>query len=155
MLIKTHLVICLFFVLLFLPYVNHKILFFIISLFMTTFPDIDYSFSSVGKIKVSKPIKFFTKHRGIIHSLTIAFIFSIILAFFWPFNLISFPFFLGYSIHIFADSFTIEGIEPFWPFKIRVKGKIRTGGILEKIIFYVFSIVDIFMFIFFVIGYFS
>ena len=41
------------------------------------------------------------------------------------------------------DSFTIQGIKPFWPIKYISKGLIRTGGKIDKVLFFTFVIIDI------------
>ena len=51
---------------------------------------------------------------------------SIILATFFP--ILSLGFFIGYSVHLIADSFTRAGIQPFWPLKVRRSGFITNGG---------------------------
>jgi membrane-bound metal-dependent hydrolase YbcI (DUF457 family) len=56
---------------------------------------------------------------------------------------IAFPFFLGYSVHLFSDSFTHEGIRPFWPSKKSSAGIVRTGGVVEKGIFISFLALDV------------
>lgn len=54
---------------------------------------------------------------------------TLFFALFFP--VISLPFFLGYSLHLFADSFTIQGIKPFYPIKKVSSWKIKTGGNLN------------------------
>ena len=49
MLIKTHLTITLFFVLLLLPFVSYKIIFIAIALLTTYIPDIDLESSKLGR----------------------------------------------------------------------------------------------------------
>ena len=51
-------------------------------------------------------------------------------------------FFMGYSVHLIADSFTKSGIQPFWPLKTRSKGPISTGGKIEDSIFVFLVLVD-------------
>ena len=52
-------------------------------------------------------------------------------------------FFLGYSLHLLADSFTKAGITPFWPYSRIAKGHLITGGVVEKGIFFMFVFLDI------------
>ena len=56
---------------------------------------------------------------------------------------IALGFFVGYASHLFADSLTISGITPFFPWKRKIFGKIRTGGKTEKILFFVLLIVNL------------
>jgi len=104
-------------------------------------PDIDSAFSSVGRHKVFRPLQWVFSHRGIIHSYTFAMVLAIVLACFYP--VLAFPFFLGYSFHLFLDAFTVQGITPFWPLSKKSEGKITTGGRVENAIFFVMLIVDV------------
>jgi len=148
MLRRTHLAIAIFIMLLFVKYINYnyKLSFIVIFLIATLLPDIDTYFSWIGSKKVARPIQFFTKHRGFIHSLTFAVIVSAIFAFFIP--VIALPFFLGYSIHVFLDSFTVDGIQPFWPYDKISSGKIKVGKFSELSLFVFFVVGDILLFIF-------
>ncbi len=141
MLIKTHLTITLFFVLLLLPFVSHKIIFIVIALLATYIPDIDSSNSKLGKKIIFRPLQFFLKHRGFFHSFTFLFLITLIFAMFIP--ILALGFFLGYASHLFADSLTINGIIPFFPWKRKIAWKIRTGSRIERILFFVLLIVDI------------
>ena len=138
---KTHLAIGLGVALLFATHVANSVFFIIITLIATLFPDIDSSFSYMGKNPVAKPVQMTTNHRGIVHSYTLCLALSLLLVFIYPFAAL--PFFLGYSFHLFADSFTPQGIKPFWPIKSVSKGPIKSGGLTDRIIFYVISIADI------------
>jgi membrane-bound metal-dependent hydrolase YbcI (DUF457 family) len=64
-------------------------------------------------------------------------------------NIIALGFFLGYGLHLISDSFTKEGITPFYPFfsKVKSKGKISTGGKFEILVFVGFLILDISLFL--------
>ncbi len=57
--------------------------------------------------------------------------------------IIALPFFLGYGLHLFADSFTVRGIKPFYPYKKKSSWRIRTGGKSEVIVFVFFLIGDL------------
>jgi membrane-bound metal-dependent hydrolase YbcI (DUF457 family) len=59
------------------------------------------------------------------------------------FPIFSLGFFLGYTSHLVADSYTIWGIKPFYPSKKVVKGKIRSGGRREEFVFLVFLVLDL------------
>lgn len=153
MMLKTHLAVVFLFIILFLPYINplsYKILFFFVALISTMLPEIDCSSSKIGRNIFLRPLQLFVKHRNFIHSLTFCLIITLIFAFFIP--RLALPFFLGYSLHLFLDAFTIEGITPFWPHKQKSQGKIRTGGILEKTLFLIFLGLDIFVLIIFLAG---
>jgi len=141
MLLKTHIVIAIFFIILFFNYVEYPFSFIIITLLATLIPDIDITFSHIGKYKIFRPLQALTTHRGLIHSFTFSFVLSLFFAFFIP--IIAFPFFLGYSLHLIADSFTKEGITPFWPYSRKAYWRIPVGGKLEELIFFVFIFLDI------------
>jgi len=140
MLFKTHFAIGVFFLLVFLPHVNYTLVFVPVILAASVIPDIDNAFSTVGKTKILRFLQWITKHRGFIHSMTACVILSLILT--WIYPPLAFPFFLGYGIHLFADSLTIDGIKPFWPLKGETKWKIRVGGKIEYVIFIVFCVID-------------
>ncbi len=142
---RTHLVIGMAFALLFLPHVNNKLVFLPVVLACSLLPDIDTSDSSYGKRWIFRPLQFVAKHRGFFHSLTFCILGAIALAFIWP--VLALPFFLGYSLHIAADSFTQEGITPFWPFRKVSSGMLKTGGRTEYSIYIGFLIADIFLFL--------
>ncbi|MFZ1970759.1 MAG: metal-dependent hydrolase [Candidatus Nanoarchaeia archaeon] len=133
MLIRTHLAITLLFVLLFFQSISNKILFIGIALVATFLPDIDSRNSKIGKLKIFRPLQFLFGHRGFIHSFTFLFLITLLFVFLIP--IIVFPFFLGYGLHLLADSLTIQGIKPFYPFGGIYSSKIKTGGRVEIIIF--------------------
>jgi inner membrane protein len=141
MLIKTHLVIGLFGILLFLPFVEGKIVFVLVTLIATLLPDVDSAYSTLGHKRFFGFLQFFVKHRGILHSFTFLIFLTIIFLFFVP--VLALGFFLGYSLHLFADSFTKEGIIFFFPFKAKSVGKIKTGGRIETVIFVLFLMINI------------
>lgn len=146
MLIRTHIALVLFVIMLFLPHININLfLFVIVALIATLIPDVDSGFSTLGKHGVFKILQVFTKHRGIFHSFTFCIIISVLLALFFP--TISLAFFLGYAVHLFADSFTQEGIIPFWPYSRTSSWHFKTGGRVETSLFLSFVAMDIILLI--------
>lgn len=145
MMLRTHLAIVILFIILFLPHVSSKFLFVVIALLATVVPDIDTGFSTIGSKGIFRIVQVFVKHRGFFHSLTFCIFVSIILAFFLP--VLSLGFFLGYSIHLFADSFTKEGITPFWPYKKISSWHFKTGGRVETTLFVIFLLLDLLLFV--------
>ena len=143
MLIRTHLALSVLAIFLFLPHVSSKFLFIIVCLVATFIPDIDSGFSTLGKRGVFRVLQVFTKHRGFIHSFTFCLLISLILAVFWP--VASLGFFLGYGLHLFSDSFTREGITPFWPYNKTSSWRLKTGGRIETSIFVFLLLADLFM----------
>lgn len=141
MFIRTHLLITLFFVLILFSNVSDKIIFVGVALISTFIPDIDTKFSKLGKKKVFRPVQFFVSHRGFFHSFLFLGLISLVFYLFLP--IIVLPFLLGYGLHLIADSLTIQGIQPFYPFKTRIHWKIKTGGRLEVVLFIGFLIADL------------
>ena len=143
MLLKTHVAITIFGILVLLNSVNNKIVFAIVALIATFIPDIDSRYSTLGKKKINRILQFFTKHRGITHSFVFLILITIGILLFS--NVVALGIFLGWSLHLFADSFTRDGIKLFYPFfpKLKGSGKISTGGKTEILIFVLFVIFDV------------
>jgi membrane-bound metal-dependent hydrolase YbcI (DUF457 family) len=141
MMLKTHIAIGIFLMLLLMPVVVYKISFGIIIIICTLLPDIDMSQSYLGKNKFLRPLQWVVKHRGVFHSFTFALIITFGLMFYYP--IFALPFFLGYSGHLIGDALTPEGIRPWWPFKYEIKWKIRTGGKREKTTFYIILVCNL------------
>ena len=142
MMLKTHLAISIFFIILFFPIVENKVIFSVVCLFATMLPDMDSRFSTIGRKWIVRILNFFSKHRGFFHSYTFLLLITLIFALYLP--VVAFGFFLGYGLHLFADSFTHYGIVAFWPSKKVVSGSLKTGGKVEKS-FFVAVIVAVFM----------
>ena len=149
---KTHVAIGLAVALYFAGKVTSPLLFVPVVLFASLFPDIDSGFSYLGRKPIFKPVQMVSSHRGIIHSYTMAIILSAALAFFYP--ILALPFFLGYSFHLFADSFTSQGIRPFWPLKAMSTGSVAVGGKIDKTLFYTFVFIDLVLLGSFLYGFF-
>ena len=150
MLYRTHYAISVGAILLFLPHVANKAIFVIVALIATLLPDLDSPQSILGRKKIAKPVQMISEHRGLFHSFSFLLLATLILALFLP--LIALPFFLAYSLHIFSDSFTHEGIRPFYPIKKSINGNVRTGGRFEFSILVIVLIVDVVLFIVFLSG---
>ena len=141
MLIRTHLSITLFFVLLFISVVEYKFAFVLVAFLATFIPDADSKFSTLGKKKSFRILQFFIKHRGMMHSFSFLILVTFFLALFFP--IISLGFFLGYGLHLLADSFTVRGVRLFYPLKKKSCGKIKTGKRTETAVFVFFLIGDL------------
>jgi|SRR3989339_495266 len=146
MLMRTHLAIGVFLSLFFIPYINtNPWIFLVVVLITSILPDIDLMHSYMGAKWYFRPLQWFVKHRGIIHSFTICILLSVLFAMYIP--ILALPFFLGYGFHLLSDSFTIEGTRPFWPFKWESLGGIRVGKAMETGIFWALVVVDLFLFV--------
>ena len=146
MLLRTHLAFAVLMIIIFIQQVSNKFVFAGLVLVATVLPDIDSGFSSWGRHLIFRPLQFFTKHRGILHSFTFAVVVSIVLALIWP--IASLGFFIGYSVHLVCDSFTKDGIQPFWPWRVRSSGPIKSGGRIEDSLFIILILIDVLMFLF-------
>jgi membrane-bound metal-dependent hydrolase YbcI (DUF457 family) len=141
MLRRTHLAIGLAVSLYFLPYVNYQWIFIPVLLISSLLPDIDSGFSKLKVNSFFKSVQPVIENRGVFHTYTVCVVLSVLIALIYP--IAALPFFLGYSFHLFLDSFTPQGIRPFWPLKGESKGFIRDGGRTENTIFAVFVIIDV------------
>lgn len=144
--LRTHLAIVILGILLFFSLVEQKTIFVVVALIASIFPDLDSAYSTFGKKKVFRFFQIFVKHRGFIHSFTFALLITLFFVIFVP--VLAFGFFLGYGLHLFADSFTKDGIAPFYPMKKKTSWKIVTGGKSEIGIFLIFVVVDLALVIF-------
>ena len=143
MMIRTHLLITLFFVLILFSNVENKVVFVVVALIATFIPDIDSKFSKLGKKKIFRPLQWFINHRGFFHSFIFLGLIALIFYLFLP--IVVLPFVLGYGLHLIADSLTIHGISPFYPFKGKLRWKIKTDGRFETILFVGFLIADLWL----------
>lgn len=148
MLLKTHLAFS--FALYYLAISNHLIknnITFLIGIIAgTLIVDIDSPKSKIGRIFIFKPAQFlFVKHRGAIHSIFFAFVFSFLL---YPLsNQLGASFFVGYVSHLFLDSLTKRGIMLAWPITTKRFGLIlKSGGLFEIVFFYFLLVFDVIAF---------
>jgi len=100
-------------------------------LFGSIFPDIDEEHSRLGRLFPAIP-KLFV-HRGFFHSIFLAVVIVIALFLYVPSYAVAFL--LGFLSHLLLDAMTPSGVRPFWPSTVRVRGFIKTGGVLEGVLF--------------------
>lgn len=117
---------------------GNKYLFLFLVLVSGIIPDIDYPRSKVGRRfwLISKPLYFLFGHRRLFHSL-----FFLIIVNFFVFLFFSEYYrgvFIGYGSHIFLDMMTKQGVMLFYPFKFKISGIVKTGGLFERVLFFVF-----------------
>ncbi|MBU0906944.1 MAG: metal-dependent hydrolase [Nanoarchaeota archaeon] len=151
MLKRTHIALGLAIALYFLPHINgNKFIFLGVVLLASLLPDLESGFAAArhhGLFGLDQTKMVYHKNH-IIHTYTFLIPLTIILAIISPF--LALPFFLGYSFHIFLDSFSINGIRPFWPLKHKAHGKISPGGHIDHVLFYIFlgmDVIVLFMFV--------
>ncbi len=122
--------------------IDNGILFFLFLFIGAGFPDIDHSKSKFGRNILSRIMSFFSDHRKIFHSL----FFGAALAylFFLYDKDAGAGFFLGFLSHVILDSFTKQGINFLYPLgKLKMKGFIKTGEMLETVLFYTLVVADV------------
>jgi inner membrane protein len=141
MLFRTHLVFGVFVYFVLSYFVEMPLFVLVFVLLATVFVDIDVRNSRFGNRWYFRPVQFFLKHRGVLHSLFFGGLLSLMLGGvdLWA----GFGFFVGYVSHLFLDCWTRSGVALFWPFGWRVKGFVRSGGIIEDVVFVLLLLVDI------------
>jgi len=148
MLLRTHLAFGLLVGLLSLNYLNvpSTYLFIIMVCFASALPDIDESDSRIGrKLRpLSTIIEKVFGHRNIFHSIFPLILIFIIFFYVLKWNVAGVAFLLGYSSHLFTDMFTYMGVGLLYPlYKGRITGFIKTGGIVEHILFFILIFANI------------
>ena len=140
MLARTHFIIGLLTFLIVESYFEYKFLFFVSLFVASVLPDIDVKTSKISKslFPLGEVVRLFVKHRGVLHSLLLWF--TVSLLFFPFFPEISYGLFIGSFLHIMADGLTLRGIKAFWPSSYKLRGFIRTGGVIEDFLFLVLLI---------------
>lgn len=143
MLFRTHIVfsLAIYFLLSYYMVMPWHVLIFV--LLATAFVDIDIRSSTAGNRWYLRPLQWFTRHRGMLHSLIVGLLLSLIIASVsqWA----GFGFFVGYMSHLLLDCFTKSGIALFWPFSWKIKGFVRSGGIVEQVVFVLLLLGNIFI----------
>ena len=148
MLFRTHFIFAILVYILFFKYLEislfAKIIFGVFLFLATVFVDIDAKNSKIGNHCYLRPLQWFISHRGMVHSLLFAFVISLVIFFFYESAGIGF--FVGYLLHLLIDCLTPSGVSLFWPLSsFKIKGFIKSGGILEQIIFVIVLFLNIFL----------
>ena len=121
---------------------SEKIVAIATAMLFSILPDIDMVKSKAGRHlqPFSTILSFVFRHRGFLHSfIFVAIVYLGIRYLLSP--AIAAAATIGYSSHLIMDSLTKEGIMPLSPLsKLRLRGFIKTGGILEKAIFTAISV---------------
>ncbi len=151
MLLRTHGVFGIFAGLFLFSLAGNWFLFFLALLFGVLIVDIDTKNSKIGRKWFFRPLQLFVSHRGIFHTLVFC-IFLSGLIFFVNYS-IGIGFFVGYSSHLILDCFTCSGLMLFWPFsKKKIKFWIKSGGLIEEVLFVLFLLLDVFLILKIVLG---
>lgn len=147
MLFKTHITFALLISLYIFSYFKLTPIFsIIIILFSSLLPDLDIINSKISKINpLRKLTKYIFKHRGTLHSLFTPLLIYLII--YIIHKQIALLILIGYSSHLILDSFTKQGIKPFYPLSnIKFKGNTTTNSIIEKALFWLLAILIILKF---------
>ena len=126
----------------FIPLPINEYVFLAIVVFGALLPDIDTASFISRKLKL-RSLSLFFKHRGFFHSI-LQLVFFIIIAFLisgCPYY--SIAILIGFASHLIFDSLTKQGVAWFWPSKVRIKGRHRTGSWFDWFLLVVFIIVDL------------
>ncbi len=134
MLFLTHLLLGIISFLLIKEYlIGNQIIILLLILLGSILPDIDESHSKLNQWGgiLGKIVAFFSRHRGMFHSLLFAVGLSAILSYVWSWYY-GLALFVGYVSHLIGDALTPMGVQVFEPFlKFRIKGPIKTGSWME------------------------
>ena len=151
MLFRTHIVFALAVAFLVGYFLEVPVWFFVFVLVGAAFVDIDSRKSKVGKFWGFRIFQIFVRHRGVFHSLFLAVLLSLVISGFsrW----VGVGFFVGYASHLFLDCLTKSGVRLFWPLsRKKVGGFVRSGGIVEDVIFVLLLLGDIILVILYYIN---
>ncbi len=126
---------------------SHPVHFFLLFCFAALLPDVDHPGSTLGR-KIwpfSAVLSFFFGHRGLLHSISVPVLF-LGLGYYFDMLWVGVAIAGGYCTHLAADMLTLSGVRPFW-FGPRVKGIVRTGGILEMVFLFLLLLLFIGLFL--------
>ena len=113
---------------------ENQILFLVLVLFGSLAPDLDHPDSKLGKR--TKILAYLFEHRGFMHSIYAFSIFFFISYVLFGTSVYLWAVPLGYLSHLISDSISKEGVMFFHPLsKARLRGFIRTGSMVEYVIF--------------------
>ena len=148
MLKRTHLALGIAIAFYFLPHIQtNKFIFLGVVLLASLLPDIESGFAAAQRHSLFslQPTENVYHKNHLLHTYTFLILITIAIAIYYP--VLALPFFLGYSFHLFIDSFSPNGIRPFWPLRHRTKGKIVPSGGIDKILFVIFLGMDVLLII--------
>jgi|TARA_B100001971_G_C18145067_1_gene512603 inner membrane protein len=126
--------------------IQNKLLFVLIAILFSIFPDIDERKSKIGREHkiISTIINFIFGHRGFFHAIYIPLILYFI--FYYINNEIGIAILTGYFSHLLADGLTKNGIRPLYPIiNKKINGPIKTNSILEKTLFLIIIILILYV----------
>jgi len=127
---------------------KHRLLFLLIACIGGIIPDIDYRKSwAARKIwPLNWILSFVLKHRGFIHTIYPPVIVGAMIVYLGGTKIYAIAFMLGYIVHLMLDMLTHSGIRILHPISsIRLRGFVKTGGIIDTSIFIASSVCAIFL----------
>ncbi len=142
MLFMTHVLLGIVSFLLLQDWIGSSVTIFLLVLLGSILPDIDEAHSKINQWSgiLGKIVAFFSKHRGLYHSLLLAVLLFLALAYFWNWHY-GLAILVGYVAHLLGDGITIQGLQIFYPFSDwKIKGPVRTGGFLEGLLFLILAV---------------
>jgi len=126
--------------------INNRLIFILIALFFSIFPDIDETKSKMGKKYrlTSKVINSVFGHRGFFHSIYMP---LSLYAVFYNVNVeVGIAILVGYLSHLLMDAITKHGIRPLYPIvNKKINGFVKTNSLLEKILFLIILFFDFYL----------
>ena len=115
--------------------VTSPFVFILLVLFSSLLPDIDQKDARIHRyVPFTRWIQTVFEHRGIFHSLFPP-VFIYIVFLFFKLEWIGFALALGYISHLLLDGLTKMGIDLFYPASMHIRGPIKTGGMMELVLF--------------------
>ncbi|MBW2992415.1 metal-dependent hydrolase [Candidatus Woesearchaeota archaeon] len=135
MLFRTHALFALLIGTLIYQYFSFNPYFFVFLVFVgAVIPDIDKGTSKINNfLKITKPIAFVTRHRGIFHSLFFAVLISVLVHLYN--HVAGIALFIGYMSHVLLDGLNHAGVNLIHPLqKLHISGFIETGSWGEHIL---------------------
>jgi len=125
--------------------INEQILFMVVLLFFSIFPDIDEKTSKIfKKLKPFSYLAVLFGHRNIFHTIYFPAAISLVL-FAFNLRLLSLAVLIGYLLHLLLDMITKKGIALFYPLsKKRIKGFVKVGSLIENLVFVVLVVLVIY-----------
>lgn len=149
MLGRTHLLAGLILAIVLVHFFSHSFIIGLISFFLCLFgsllPDIDEKSSLIGRH--FRLVSFFSRHRGFFHSLFALLLFTLPFYFLFQSPLPAISFMIAYFSHLLLDMMTKAGLR-LYPSRMKIRGFIKVGGFLEKIIFLLLLLLFILLLLF-------
>ena len=109
------------------------VVFFLIVLLFSLFPDIDEEHSVVNRLfgPIGTVVATFSKHRGVFHSVFLYVGLFFVASFYWS-NYYAWAILIGYGAHVLGDIITPMGLTLLYPVSsFRIRGMVRAGGVIE------------------------